>query len=358
MAAIDTSTFLSDLGISTINTAATNQYEFYKGIVWSDASVTNDQYEFYQKLKSDTYRYGFYKTYTSEYSFYTTGSGDGFTDTNIVDFYTFYKYTAAAGTTAPPLIDLTGLVLNYKFNGDATDSSGNGWDGTSESAFSNLAYDYADFPGSNSAFGSTLDLVADRSTRAIQGFGIPTLANGGDLSPDNDFGTSWTMTCWGKNDWTNGNGNGLLSVYSGGSEGTPFGLYWYSASGGQALRYYTTTNNRDITGNIGAMNDDTWHHYVIRYSNVAGTGIAAGMQIYRDGTQVLTTQTSTSTNILKGKNGEGWHVGTLQRIDINPSNKYYGAWGGLLCDFTMWNRCLTTTEITTLANAANGPLQP
>jgi hypothetical protein len=117
MAAIDTSTFLSDLGISTINTAATNQYEFYKGIVWSDASVTNDQYEFYQKLKSDTYRYGFYKTYTNEYLFYTTGSGDGFTDTNIVDFFTFYKYTAAAGVT--PAIDEFIMVIDTTLGGTA-----------------------------------------------------------------------------------------------------------------------------------------------------------------------------------------------------------------------------------------------
>lgn len=83
---INLDTLFGNLGIVSGNAAAQNQYEFYKGIVWNDATITYDQYEFFEKIGVS--RRDFFRTYAAnEREFYRNTN-----DARIVDFYTFYKY--------------------------------------------------------------------------------------------------------------------------------------------------------------------------------------------------------------------------------------------------------------------------
>jgi len=83
--AIDLNTLFTSLGIVSGNTQSKDQYEFYNGIVWDDATVTYNQKEFFDKVGMS--RYEFFKQYGDERSFY-----DNVDDTRISDFKTFYEY--------------------------------------------------------------------------------------------------------------------------------------------------------------------------------------------------------------------------------------------------------------------------
>ena len=83
---INLDTLFTSLGIVSGNPTAGNQYEFYKGIVWNDATITYDQYQFFEKIGVS--RRDFFRTYAAnEREFYRS-----IDDPRIYDFYTFYKY--------------------------------------------------------------------------------------------------------------------------------------------------------------------------------------------------------------------------------------------------------------------------
>ena len=82
---IDLGQLLYDLGIRGGNTSANNQYEFFKGIVWDDDTITYTQFAFFNKIGMS--RYEFFKQYGNERTFYAS-----IDDARIKDFYTFYKY--------------------------------------------------------------------------------------------------------------------------------------------------------------------------------------------------------------------------------------------------------------------------
>lgn len=86
MGNINLTTLFNSLGLVGGNTASNNQYEFYKGIEWSDSSKTYNQYEFFKKVGNDS-RFDFFKPYVNEYEFYKD-----INDERIYDYYTFYKY--------------------------------------------------------------------------------------------------------------------------------------------------------------------------------------------------------------------------------------------------------------------------
>lgn len=82
---IDLAGLFSDLGIIGGATMSDNFYDFYKGIIWIDDTITNTQYEFFKKINKS--RYDFFKEYGNEYDFYKN-----IDDERIYDFYTFYKH--------------------------------------------------------------------------------------------------------------------------------------------------------------------------------------------------------------------------------------------------------------------------
>lgn len=82
---IDLGTLFTELGIVSGNTASTDQYEFYNGVLWNDDDITYNQYAFFKHLGKT--RYEFFKEYGGEYNFYKNVS-----DPRIYDFKTFYQY--------------------------------------------------------------------------------------------------------------------------------------------------------------------------------------------------------------------------------------------------------------------------
>lgn len=81
-----------DLGIISVNQNSTDQYDFYKGIVWNDGTMTNDQYDFFKKIGMS--RYEFFKQFINEREFYRSISKPGSPDEldpRIYDFKTFYE---------------------------------------------------------------------------------------------------------------------------------------------------------------------------------------------------------------------------------------------------------------------------
>ena len=91
---INLSTFWSGWDVISGNTQATNQYDFWKGMVMSTGQILNNQYEFFQY--HNTTRYEWFKnlqsTYSdvfNEYTFYKNT-----TDPNIYDMKTFYQFGA------------------------------------------------------------------------------------------------------------------------------------------------------------------------------------------------------------------------------------------------------------------------
>lgn len=115
---IDLTTFFSNLGIVGGSATASNQYEFYYGIQWSDGSTTYNQFDFYTKLGG---RYQFFQQYINEYNFYT----GGFNDANIVDYKTFYEYAGAYLGAAPAQ---TGTFLAFSDGGNVYSSTdGDNW---------------------------------------------------------------------------------------------------------------------------------------------------------------------------------------------------------------------------------------
>lgn len=86
---IDIATLFGDIGIVSGNTNATNQYEFYYGVVWDDATITYNQFEFFSKTPAGN-RYEFFKPYGGEFNFYSD-----IDDPLITDYRSFYQYAGA-----------------------------------------------------------------------------------------------------------------------------------------------------------------------------------------------------------------------------------------------------------------------
>jgi hypothetical protein len=89
---IDLNGFWQSWGVVSGNTQATNQYEFWKGMVMSTGQVLNNQFDFF--TYHNTTRYEWFKALQStypdvwdEYTFYKNTN-----DARIYDYYTFYKY--------------------------------------------------------------------------------------------------------------------------------------------------------------------------------------------------------------------------------------------------------------------------
>lgn len=99
--AIDLSTFWGTWDVVSGNTSATNQYEFWKGIVMSTGQVLANQYEFFQYHNTTRYEWfrdlqSTYPEVYDEYTFYKNTN-----DPDIYDMRTFYEFGAKYLNTTP-----------------------------------------------------------------------------------------------------------------------------------------------------------------------------------------------------------------------------------------------------------------
>lgn len=93
--------FWQSWGVVSGNTAATNEYEFWKGMVMSNGQVLNNQFDFFTYHNTTRYEWfkalqGTYPDVWDEYTFYKNTN-----DPRIFDFKTFYQYGGSYLVSTP-----------------------------------------------------------------------------------------------------------------------------------------------------------------------------------------------------------------------------------------------------------------
>jgi hypothetical protein len=118
--------FWQSWGVVSGNTQATNQYDFWKGMVMSNGQVLNNSYDFFKYHNTTRYQWfknlqGTYPEVWDEYTFYANTN-----DVGIYDMATFYQYGGAYLASLPSCYEL--LRYDNGF-GDINDYdyAGYGW---------------------------------------------------------------------------------------------------------------------------------------------------------------------------------------------------------------------------------------
>jgi hypothetical protein len=93
--------FWQSWGVVSGNTQASNEYEFWKGMVMSTGQILNNQFDFFTYHNTTRYEWfkalqGTYPYVWDEYTFYKNTN-----DIRIYDYYTFYKYCGEYLVAAP-----------------------------------------------------------------------------------------------------------------------------------------------------------------------------------------------------------------------------------------------------------------
>ena len=130
-------------------------------------------------------------------------------------------------------------------------------------------------------------------------------------------------------------------------------MYYYTSSNKKVLFEISPANsagNRmsvaNTTGND--LHDGTWHHIAITYS---GSRLLSGVKIYTDGTSQTVVDDSTNTLSTNAPTGTAGAIGSRTAT--------FGSYlTGSLDEFGIFNRELTSTEVSTLYNAGAGLQYP
>jgi hypothetical protein len=217
-------------------------------------------------------------------------------------------------------IPVANLILNYKFNGNANDATGNNT-GTLQSA----------------------------PTATTDRFGVATAAysfNGTSqyVSTANSYSnpSTYSMSVWFKTATTSG---GLLMGF--GSSQTGLSVSYdrniYMSNSGQIYFGSNPTGSNATTINsTSSYNDNNWH---LATATLSG----AGMILYIDGAQVAINAGITSSQNFTGY----WRLGfdNTQWWTSAPTSNYFN---GTLDDALVYHSALTPTEVATLYNAPDG----
>lgn len=161
-----------------------------------------------------------------------------------------------------------------------------------------------------------------------------------------DFGNVWSyertqafsISVWYKR---NNPTSGLDFIFCKGVAGTVRGYLCYVTNGQmQFWLQNSSTNYAEIYTATNYLNTTNWYHLVFTYN---GNSSSTGMKIYTNGSLTTTNRSgSLSQTII-----------TTQPFRLGNRNDNYSA-QGKMDEFGMWNRELTSTEVTTLYNSGNG----
>ncbi len=225
------------------------------------------------------------------------------------------------------------LVLHLRFDGNATDSSGRGNNGTpmgSPGFVTGLigpqALEYTTVTAGDPAyvssasyvdlgkptdlqFGSTASFSIGLWVKLASGF------DGGDLPFIGIATNSMNNPGW-----------ALSPTYGGG------GWQWCLNDG---------VNNIDVNGADGTINDGSWHNFVLTVDRTAKVASA-----YLDGVCVNKTDITSLGNV---DNNNYWPV----TIGQDPTGLYPEAGSAILDDLGIWKRALTALEVTQIASAGS-----
>ncbi|MGL1887452.1 MAG: FG-GAP-like repeat-containing protein [Reichenbachiella sp.] len=240
------------------------------------------------------------------------------------DFTSAVTYTVTAedgSTTQDWTVTVSvhdGLIAQYDFTGDATDSSDNGLDATL---------------GDGATATTFPTLSVDRDGVASQAYSF----DGGDhmIVPHDDllnFGTDkdFTFTGWFKTSVT----GMILDTYGSNASG----CYIYLTSGTLRFVVFGSGSNVLITSTTTSLFDDAWHHYAVSVKR------DVGIKLYIDG--VLDIENTTLTNTLDVTNTVDMSIGGYTASDVNTLSNYFT---GSLDEIRIYNTALTVEEIEVLA---------
>lgn len=206
----------------------------------------------------------------------------------------------------------SGLTAYYTLEGNSTDNSGNSHTGTDTS----ITY-------------------SSGNGKISQGAGFNGSSSYISI-PSYTVGASWSISMWIKQ--SSGDvGEAIARDESAGSRG----MSLYCDSSGFALSTFNTSNTNYDTGIYSITHQGNWTHVVAIYEAGVNARIIVNNNTPRT---VACTGNSKDTNDI-----------TIGRRNYPGSNIYFT---GAIDEVGVWNRVLTSTEITELYNSGSGITYP
>lgn len=151
-----------------------------------------------------------------------------------------------------------------------------------------------------------------------------------------EYNQTFSFAFWGKY-----SGSGTMGFFAKTAAGLGGAGYWIYTSGGSLNVQLVHVNNvNDILVSVSnALNDGSWHHFVITYS---GNGLASGLSIYEDGI---------SKTVSVGRDN------LANNTIVTTANLVFGGLSasdspltGQLDDLRIYNRVLSASEVLDLYN--------
>lgn len=220
-----------------------------------------------------------------------------------------------------------GLIHEWKFNGDATDSVG---------ALNASVVGAATHINTNSGQA----IVLDGQTMGINVQPVP----------DMQFQASFTISAWANLYALPSGGKLWSSLIFDGDDRAGFDAYFISVDPQANLEFgicsQASNNNGVSTG--GTMPLNQWVFITATYDKAAGT-----MRLYQNGqlvSQLLNNKTLTPVCALDPSANPGIGIGVNNDFPHSSSN--YG-WDGAISDVRIYNRALSASQISALYNQGN-----
>lgn len=169
--------------------------------------------------------------------------------------------------------------------------------------------------------------------------------------PNNfNFGTSGlTISAWIKTTEATNNGE-ILFIQDDYNSHNPLIEFTIKSNGTVIVRVRGQTNTANFFSETSTttVNDGNWHHLVLVFDDANDTGY-----LYIDGSEELSATGRTTTNI---NFGAGFPtIGKVLQNWVSSSVYYFD---GIIDEFAIWNRPLSSTEVGELYNSGAGLTYP
>ena len=224
----------------------------------------------------------------------------------------------------PAAPDNAALTAQYRFEGNANDSSGSGLHGTLTAGLAQVGSPGASGQGSGVQLqlGGYVDL------------GNPTAL---------DFGTGdWTIAAWFKTDMTKGSGDdGKGTIVAKGGDnagGHRYALTMNESTEGIMTLVLDDNSTKITVDSSTPTNDDQWHH-------VTAQRQVTEIRVFIDG-QLEATDTADPSYDLSGTSQHNAYIGTITN---NASGALIKMFDGSVDEVVMYGRALSAQEILWLA---------
>ncbi|MDH5775196.1 MAG: DUF4347 domain-containing protein, partial [Nitrospirota bacterium] len=221
----------------------------------------------------------------------------------------------------------TGLVANWTFDADATDSSGNSYDGTLTNGATIDATDSTDIVGEGKLSLDGTDDYVDLNSHATT---IGSLSEGTIAAWIRTSATGVEQTIFSLSDTADSNSYASLRLTAADQ------LFFAVRENGTLFHFDSTATN---------LADGNWHHVVVTVS-------ATGNNMYIDGSAVAVTYVNgnaSSTNFL----ADVTSADTLAIGKEQPSTGPQKYFDGLIDDVRVYDRALTSADIDELFATSN-----